>query len=111
IIAYANSAKEHLLGVDRAILESHGAVSEECAIAMAVGAQRAFDAKWAVSTTGIAGPTGATPSKPVGLVYVAVAGPSGSHSVRHLFTGDRADITATSTKAALQQLLEAITGN
>lgn len=110
IVAYANSAKEHLLGVDRSILESYGAVSEECAIAMAEGARRAFGATWAVSTTGIAGPTGATASKPVGLVYVAVAGPSGSHSGRHLFPGDRADITATTIEAALQLLLEAITG-
>jgi len=104
IVAYANSAKEHLLGVDRAILEQHGAVSEACAIAMAEGARKAFGATWAVSTTGIAGPGGATATKPVGLVYVAVAGPELTGCVQLLLAGDRADVTEAATQRALTAL-------
>ena len=104
IVAYANSAKEHLLGVDRTILEKHGAVSEACAIAMAEGARKAFGATWAVSTTGIAGPAGATATKPVGLVYVAVAGPELTGCVQLLLAGDRADVTEAATQRALTEL-------
>ncbi len=104
IVAYANSAKEHLLGVDRTILEKHGAVSEACAIAMAEGARKAFGATWAVSTTGIAGPGGATVTKPVGLVYVAVAGPAGARCTRFTFSGDRMQVTQAATAEALAVL-------
>jgi PncC family amidohydrolase len=108
IVAYSNEAKIALLGVDPDIIASVGAVSEECALAMAEGARRAFGAAWAVSTTGIAGPTGATPTKPVGLVYIAVAGPDGARCERHVFPGDRAAVTDAATEAALALLLEAV---
>ena len=108
IVAYSNEAKIALLGVAAGIIETRGAVSEECALAMAEGARRAFDVTWAVSTTGIAGPTGATPTKPVGLVYIAVAGPDGGHCEEHVFPGDRAAVTAAATNAALRLLLAQI---
>ncbi|MFT5289217.1 MAG: nicotinamide-nucleotide amidase [Planctomycetota bacterium] len=72
-VTYADAAKHELLGVDRAILEEHGAVSEEVAAAMALGAAREARARLAVSVTGIAGPDGGSPGKPVGLVWFATA--------------------------------------
>src|SRR6185295_6013446 len=73
IVSYANSAKADLLGVDPALIAKHGAVSTEVARAMAEGARRALDVDIALALTGIAGPGGATPDKPVGLVHLAVA--------------------------------------
>lgn len=108
ITAYANSAKESLLGVPREILETDGAVSERCAAAMAEGSQRAFGADIAVSTTGIAGPGGATARKPVGLVYLAVAGRGATVVEEHHFPGDRAAVTNAATDRALALLLERI---
>jgi PncC family amidohydrolase len=104
-VTYANSAKMNVLGVPEEILESRGAVSEECALAMAEGATRIFGADIAVATTGIAGPGGATHRKPVGLVYIAVAGPHGLDSQEHHFPGDRAAVIAAAAEAALQFLL------
>ncbi|MGH2534626.1 MAG: CinA family protein [Thermomicrobiales bacterium] len=104
IVAYANAAKSSLLGVPEEILERRGAVSEECALQMAEGACRAFGADIAVSTTGIAGPLGGTPRKPVGLVYVAVAGPLGLACQEHHFPGDRAAVIAAAEDAALDLL-------
>jgi PncC family amidohydrolase len=108
IVAYSNEAKIALLGVDPEIIATSGAVSEPCALAMASGARRAFAATWAVSTTGIAGPTGATPAKPVGLVYIAVAGPAGARCEEHVFPGDRAAVTAAATERALWLLVEMV---
>lgn len=109
IVAYANAAKAALLGVDEEILRTKGAVSAECALAMARGAQRAFGADWAISTTGIAGPGGATAHKPVGLVYLAVAGPTGERVEEHVFPGDRAAVTRAAIDIALRTLVEAVT--
>ena len=105
IVAYANEAKRTLLGVPQEILETRGAVSEECARAMAEGARRAFGADLAVSTTGIAGPGGVTARKPVGLVYVALAGPAGTVAEEHRFPGDRAAVVAAAAEAALRLLV------
>ncbi|MGI9253969.1 MAG: CinA family protein, partial [Thermomicrobiales bacterium] len=110
IVAYSNEAKIALLGVDPAIIATQGAVSKPCALAMAAGARRAFGTTWAVSTSGIAGPTGATPTKPVGLVYIAVAGPDGAVSEEHVFPGDRAAVTAAATERALMLLVESVEG-
>lgn len=106
IVSYAYDVKKNILGVPPAVLENPGAVSDECARRMAVGAQQALGASVAVSTTGIAGPTGATNRKPVGLVYIAVAGPEGTTCEEHVFQGDRAAVTAASTERALLMLLE-----
>ncbi len=73
LVTYSNEAKQSLLGVPAEVLEKHGAVSEECARAMAEGVRRALGATYGLATTGIAGPGGGTPEKPVGTVYVAVA--------------------------------------
>lgn len=108
IVAYANGAKANLLKVSPAVLETVGAVSDECARAMSEGARDAFDATLAVSTTGIAGPGGATARKPVGLVYIAIAGPEGTVSEEHHFPGDRAVVTAAATEAALDLLLQVV---
>ena len=105
IVAYANGAKRDLLGVPEDVLATRGAVSEECARAMAEGARRAFGADLAVSTTGIAGPGGATARKPVGLVYVALAGPGGTVCEEHCFPGDREAVVAAAAEAALAILV------
>lgn len=108
VVAYANAAKRDLLGVPDAVLEDEGAVSGACAAAMAEGARRAFGADVAVATTGIAGPGGATARKPVGLVYLAVAGPRGTVIREHRFSGDRAAVVAATAEAALLLLLEGV---
>ncbi|MBE6389562.1 MAG: nicotinamide-nucleotide amidohydrolase family protein [Lentisphaerae bacterium] len=83
IVAYANTVKERLLGVSPEILQKYGAVSPECAVAMAQGACGALNCDCSVSTTGIAGPGGGTPEKPVGLVYIAAA-VNGKSAVKEL---------------------------
>jgi PncC family amidohydrolase len=110
IVAYANEAKIALLGVPPEMLATHGAVSAECARAMAEGARRAFGADLAVATTGIAGPGGATAGKPVGLVYLAVAGPEGTPAEveRHHFPGDRAAVVAAAVEGALRLLVDRV---
>jgi PncC family amidohydrolase len=101
IVAYSNQAKQSLLEVSAETLSTRGAVSAECAREMAEGARRAFDADFAVSTTGIAGPGGATQRKPVGLVYVALAGPDGTTTEEFHFPGGRTVVTQAATEAAL----------
>ena len=108
IVSYANSAKENLLGVSGDILSSHGAVSEECAKAMAKGAQKALGATLAVSVTGIAGPGGETCEKPVGLVHFGVATESTvTHGKRH-FSGNRESVRLKAVAAALALLEETV---
>jgi len=104
IVAYVNEAKAKLLGVPQQVLDERGAVSPECAEAMANGAREAFGAAIGVSTTGIAGPTGATARKPVGLVYTAVASEHGARVEEHHFPGDRAAVTRAAIEAALGML-------
>lgn len=89
VVAYSNEAKARILGVSRRSLELYGAVSEQVALEMARGARRLFRSDIAVSATGIAGPMGSTPEKPVGLVYIALAAPDGEWCERHLWAGDR----------------------
>jgi PncC family amidohydrolase len=110
IVAYSNEAKAKLLGVSRETLATRGAVSAECAREMAEGARRALDADIAVSTTGIAGPGGATARKPVGLVYIAVATPDGVQVEEFHFPGGRVVITDAAAEAALLMLLRAVEG-
>ena len=109
IVSYANSAKERLLGVPEEVLAERGAVSSECARAMALGVKRAFGADYSLAITGIAGPGGGSPQKPVGLVYIALATPSGEVEVRqHRFSGSRQGIRWSATEAALSLLLSRI---
>lgn len=105
-VTYHNSAKTEQLGVPTELLAAYGAVSEECARAMAEGARKRSGSDWAVSITGIAGPDGATPEKPVGLVYIAVAGPDGTTAKEFRFRGDRQQIRIRSAKNALYSLVK-----
>jgi len=101
VVAYANEVKERELGVPAALLLEHGAVSAEVAEAMARGARERLGADVAVSVTGVAGPDGGTPEKPVGLVYVHAEGPDGGLGRELSFPGDRASIRARSVVIAL----------
>jgi nicotinamide-nucleotide amidase len=108
-VTYSNAAKTELLGVPAALIEAHGAVSEPVARAMAGGAADRSAAQAAVSVTGIAGPGGGSPGKPVGLVHFAAVGPSGAIHVEHRF-GDlgREAIRLESVRVALRLLLDRI---
>lgn len=111
VIAYADAVKTALLGVGTELLRRHGAVSPECARAMALGARERLGADWALSVTGIAGPGGGTPEKPVGLVYVGIAGPGGLVDHAELRGGgDRAAIRRRSGTAALHLLRRSLAG-
>jgi nicotinamide-nucleotide amidase len=101
VVAYANEVKEGELGVPAELLEQYGAVSPEAARAMAQGARDRLGADVAVAVTGIAGPDGGTPEKPVGLVYLHVEGPDGGLGREFSFPGDRGSIRARSAVGAL----------
>lgn len=111
VIAYDDRVKEELLGVEPRSLAAHGAVSGPVALAMAEGVRRALEADWGVAITGVAGPGGGRPDKPVGTVWVATAGP-GSHgsSRRFAFPGDRGAVRDASVVAALEMLREGVDG-
>jgi PncC family amidohydrolase len=104
IVAYANDVKERALGVPPATLEAHGAVSAQVAVAMAEGARERLGADLGVGVTGVAGPDGGSAEKPVGLVYVAVAGLGAPEVRRYLWPGGRSDNKRDSAGAAIEQL-------
>jgi nicotinamide-nucleotide amidase len=109
VVAYANQVKEAELGVPAELVEEHGAVSAEVAAAMAAGARERLGADVAVAVTGVAGPGGGTPDKPVGLVFAHAAGPDGELAVRTELPGDREMIRGRATAASLhlvRRLLE-----
>jgi len=108
VVAYADSVKVRALGVDAAVLERQGAVSGEVAEAMALGARRLIGATYALSTTGVAGPDGGTPDKPVGLVYLACVGPGGCRTTRECFPGDRGSVREWAVARALHLLRETL---
>ena len=104
-MAYSNEAKAELLGVDPALIEAHGAVSEPVAEAMAAGALKRFGADTAVAITGIAGPGGGTPEKPVGTVCFTVMLADGRTDTRTLrLPGNRSDVRERSTTVAMHLL-------
>lgn len=109
-VTYSNQAKVELLGVDPTLIEAHGAVSEEVARAMAEGARRAAGTDLAVAITGIAGPGGETPGKPVGLVFLALAGTLGDRLRRVQFPGDRERVRRQAAQAALEMIRRAVLG-
>jgi len=109
VVAYANEAKTALLGVPPALLEEHGAVSAACAGALAVGARQRFHSHWALSVTGIAGPGGGTPDKPVGTVWLGMAGPDLLETRRLDLRGNREQIRARAAGQAWAWLLEVLT--
>lgn len=107
-VTYSNDAKQHTLGVPDDLLARHGAVSEPVARAMALGARAAAGVDCAMAITGIAGPGGGTPGKPVGTVFTAAMHGDAADVRHHLFRGDRAEIRARSAQAALLQLRDLI---
>ncbi len=104
VVTYSNEAKTALLGVPAALIEANGAVSEEVAVAMAQGVRRVTGASFGVALTGIAGPTGGTAEKPVGLVHWAVAHEGGVEARNKVFWGDRRKIQRNAAFAALDLL-------
>ncbi len=101
VVAYSNDLKIDLLGVDRALLDQHGAVSEPVAVAMAEGVRERHGASVAVGITGIAGPSGGSTAKPVGTVAIAVSSATGTRAWTQLFRGGRQQIKFWATQAAL----------
>ena len=106
-VTYSNAAKTALLGVPEALIATHGAVSEQVACAMAQGALARASVQLSVAVTGIAGPGGAMPGKPVGTVWLAWATATGVQAERLQLPGDRAAVRAATVRAALQRLLHA----
>lgn len=112
ITAYANDIKVNLLKVPESIIIQHGAVSQETALAMAKNCRALFSTTWALSTTGIAGPTGGSPEKPVGIVWIAVAGPheiltAREYSFRDVTRSEHRKKTIHHALLMLRSLLEA----
>ncbi len=105
VISYDNSVKRNVLGVPEEVLREMGAVSSECAAAMAEGARRLMGTDLAVSITGIAGPGGGSAEKPVGLVWFGLASASGVTTDKKIFAGDREAVRAAATEHALELLL------
>jgi len=103
-VTYADSAKQDWLQVPLPILQQHGAVSESCARAMAIGLRQTTGTDLALAITGIAGPDGGTAEKPVGTVFIALASPQGVHVKRYQFNGDRSKVQRMSAFMALEWL-------
>jgi PncC family amidohydrolase len=106
VVSYADSAKVALLGVPEATLDAHGAVSAQVALAMATSARARFETTFAIAITGVAGPDGGSPEKPVGLTYVALAGPAGAEVRRLQLGGDRAGNREAAAREALGWLVD-----
>jgi nicotinamide-nucleotide amidase len=105
-VTYSNAAKHGLLGVPALLIEQHGAVSEPVARAMASGALAHSPAQLAVAVTGVAGPTGGSPDKPVGTVWFGWATPEGVFTEHQRFDGDRAAVRQATVRHALAGLLQ-----
>lgn len=106
IVAYSNRIKRDIVGVPEELLVAHGAVSREVALAMAQGVRRVLNADVGLSTTGIAGPTGGSPEKPVGTVFVAISSPCGDHVEYHIWQTDRLENKRLSARAVLELLCD-----
>ncbi len=109
IVSYAEEIKSRLLGVSPSLIEERGVVSEAVAAAMAEGARGALGSSVAVSTTGVAGPSGGTPETPVGTVCIGVAGAGGTRCYTEHFSGDREAVRRAAVDAALAHLLVYLT--
>lgn len=110
-VTYSNRAKTDELGVPADLLQTHGAVSEAVVAAMATGASTRAGATWAVSVSGIAGPEGAVPGKPVGTVWFAWAGPDGVVTACRQFSGNRIQVREQAIQEALLTLLHLVSGH
>lgn len=108
-VTYSNEAKMAMLGVSPATLEAHGAVSEQTAREMCEGALKNSLADVTIAVTGIAGPSGGTPDKPVGLVYIGLAKKKSETRIfRHVFAGDRQAVRQQTVEQALEHLMDII---
>ncbi len=107
VVSYSTEVKQKVLGVSKETVDEHGVVSAPCAEEMATGVRELLGADFAVSTTGVAGPA-TQEGKPVGLVFIGVAGPSGVTSRRFDFDGERAEIREKTVKAAIDLVLEKV---
>ncbi len=108
VVSYSNEVKESLLKVSGGTLKNEGAVSEQVALQMAQGLRNQLKCHWSVSITGIAGPTGGTPEKPVGTVWFAVVGPGFEASRRKQFSGTRREIQKQAVETAFEFLKESL---
>jgi PncC family amidohydrolase len=108
VVSYSNEAKVDLLGVRRDTLMQEGAVSESVARQMARGVRRQLKTDWSVAVTGIAGPSGGTPTKPVGTVCFAIAGPNFEDSRKEFFSGDRKAIQQAAVDYSVNWLCEVL---
>ncbi len=104
VVAYSNQAKTKHLAVPEKTILAHGAVSKEVALAMASGIRKAASADIGIAVTGIAGPTGGSRDKPIGLVYIAISGPDGEHARKFNFEGSRSGIKEKAAAAALEMI-------
>ena len=104
-VTYANSAKQKLLSVPEECLQIHGAVSPETAHFMAEGCSQQFEGALSIAITGIAGPGGGSPEKPVGLVYIATSQNNQTQVEKHIFTGSRQEVRHAAAMEALKQVL------
>lgn len=105
VVSYATSVKQEVLRVPESVVESHGVVSAACAEAMATGVRRLLGADWALSTTGVAGPD-EQEGKPVGTVFVGIAGPSVVRAMELSLEGERGEIREQTCAEALKGLLD-----
>lgn len=108
VVSYSNAAKCRILGVPQSVLDTAGAVSEPTVLAMARGARSIFGADLAVAISGIAGPDGGTPDKPVGTVWMAWEGPFGATSELFHFEGGRLDVKDAAACTALSTMLSLV---
>jgi len=108
VVTYSNEAKQIFLGVNPGTLAQHGAVSEAVAREMAEGARRAAGTDWAISVTGVAGPGGGTPEKPVGTVFIALASAGGTQVQKRANPGGRQVFKEATATQALEQLYRAL---
>jgi nicotinamide-nucleotide amidase len=106
VTAYSNDIKMKVIGVKEATLKQHGAVSPQVVEEMAAGGRKVLAVDMCLADTGIAGPTGATPGKPVGLFYIGLSHKGGTYSRRHIFSDDREQNKLSAAEAALSWLKE-----
>jgi PncC family amidohydrolase len=111
VVAYSNQIKEQALGVQEQTLIEFGAVSEQTACEMADGIRNQFNTDIGLSTTGIAGPTGGTADKPVGLVWIGISTPDGTQAFECHFEGDRLEVMRSTVMALLTRLLTQLKGS
>ena len=109
-VTYSNESKERILGVRHDTLLKYGAVSEQTAREMALGSINAYGSDYSVAVTGIAGPGGATPEKPVGLVYIAAADGPRTVVCRNIFDGDRRTVREQTVEKAIELLKDMVRG-